>query len=194
MSLFVIHKIDKTIPEIEISDLQLWDNFRSGNKFAYKTIYENHVKALYDYGCKLTNDAGLVEDCIQDLFVTLWNRKGELEVTSSIRFYLISFIRRKIIKIIKNNRSDQMLSDPLYLIPTESSTEEVGSQDNRLRIIKSTISKLPRRQKEAIDLKFFHNLDYDEISDVMGISVESSYNLISKAIASLKIKVRMEGE
>ena len=161
-------------------DLQLWNEFRQGNKLAYKKIYENYIHILYDYGCSLSNDTVLVEDCIQDLFLALWERKNDIEITSSVKFYLFTSIRRLIIKAIKKN------TNSLHLIPSDDIVPDQDIKTNRLKAIRSVITKLPKQQRKAIELRFFHGFDYDEISLIMNISIASVYNLIAKAITSLK--------
>ena len=55
--------------EIIVSDKELWIDFLSGEKEAFKTIYEKYFPELFNYGCYFLDDEDLVKDCIQDLFV-----------------------------------------------------------------------------------------------------------------------------
>jgi RNA polymerase sigma factor (sigma-70 family) len=50
---------------------------------------------------------------------------------------------------------------------------------------------LTKRQQEAIYLKFYSNLSYKEVAAIMSISVDSIYNLISKAIDSLQHEIKV---
>ena len=54
------------------------------------------------------------------------------------------------------------------------------------RLLKSAMQWLTRRQREAIILRFYNNLDSGQIAEVMGISVEGVHNLVSKAIRLLR--------
>ncbi len=55
--------------------------------------------------------------------------------------------------------------------------------------IKRALNLLTRRQKEIIYLKFFQDLSYNEISQMMDLSQRSTYNLVSKALTMLKDKL-----
>lgn len=52
--------------QIILSDKELWMDFVSGKKDAFKTIYEKYFPELFRYGCYFSADEDLVKDCIQD--------------------------------------------------------------------------------------------------------------------------------
>ena len=59
-------------------------------------------------------------------------------------------------------------------------------EQQRQKIIKDVLNKLPARQQEIIFLRFYDGLSYEEIADIMGINVNSTYKLLYKALESLK--------
>lgn len=73
---------------------------------------------------------------------------------------------------IVHSQEDQLISEQL-------------TQDQRY-LVSRAVDSLTKRQKEAIHLKFYSNLSYDEIAGLMKISTDSIYNLISKAINTLQ--------
>lgn len=175
--------------DVEISDHQLWNEFKSGNKEAYKKIYNNYLDTLYDYGRKIVDDDNLVQDCIHDLFVDLWKNRTKLEVDRSIKNYLLSSIRRKVLRKAQRERKhklipnfsffeDHIFEDPSTINPVKS---------NRQKKLKPALDQLTKRQKEVIYLKFYNNLDYEEVAGVMDISLEAVYNHTSKALSQLRV-------
>ena len=56
------------------ADCTIWKDLLKGDKNALASIYSDHFDKLYNYGCRISKDAGIVEDAIQDLFIELWNR------------------------------------------------------------------------------------------------------------------------
>src|SRR4051812_16730497 len=92
-------------------DIQLWDEFRRGNEQAFARIYNSHIRALLSYGTKLSADMNMVEDCIHDLFIELWDRKAFLGNTSSIKLYLFKGLKRKIIHALIKNRKHTASND-----------------------------------------------------------------------------------
>lgn len=185
MGLFVTHRTTESLSsEPSASDENLWIECQQGNNSAFEKIYNDQVEALFDYGCRITDDRLLVEDCIHDLFITLWKKKEDLDITNSIKYYLIRSLRRSIVKSLQKRRKLGTIPFETYF-DLSSNTSDV-EDTHRLKSLREQISKLPKRQKEAIDLRFYHNLDYQEISSVLEVSVDAAYNLVYKAVKSLK--------
>ena len=82
-------------------------------------------------------------------------------------------------EVNENKESTFSLSAEDMLIGDELSSE---NQEN----IKTALSKLSSRQKEAIYLRYFEEMEYEEICDVMEINYQSVRNLISKGIIEMR--------
>src|SRR5688500_10958520 len=78
-------------------DAEIWNKFKSGDKRALSYIYSRYFEKLYNYGSRITDDFGLVEDSIQDLFVEFWNNREEIADVRNIKSYFYKSLRRKII-------------------------------------------------------------------------------------------------
>ncbi|SEC73055.1 RNA polymerase sigma factor, sigma-70 family [Maribacter dokdonensis] len=175
----------------ETSDFNLWQEFKKGNETAFATIYKDNVKGLYGYGVKLVSNKSLVKDTIQDLFVELWDAKENLGDVRSIKSYLFKSIRRKLIsKAIKNRKRVEDISALEVVHKQMDSTEisliEKQVFDEKRNKLFSALSKLNKKQREIIHLKFYGNLSYDEISDVMGLNKKGTYNLMAHTIKVLR--------
>ena len=91
------------------SDSRIWQSFLGGSKVAFQKIYFDHYRFLYNYCRKYTGDSALVEDIIQDLFITLLTKRERLGTTDNIRFYLFSSVRRRLFKAL--NAKEYKVSD-----------------------------------------------------------------------------------
>ncbi|MGQ8335008.1 RNA polymerase sigma factor [Sunxiuqinia sp. A32] len=172
------------------SDLIIWNKFKNGDDFCLSLIYSEHVKSLYIYGLKFTTNSDLVEDAIQDLFLDLIKNRKTIGTTDNIQFYLIKSFRRKLIRRLKrelrysDNKIDDFFFELNYSLETNLIQEE--TLNNKKRRLTEAIKKLSPRQKEAIYLKFEKDLDYKEISEILGTGIEGARNLIYRSIKSLK--------
>ena len=84
----------------EVDEMALWRAFKSGDQAAFARMYQCYSRVLYGYGFRVTHDAALIEDCIQDLFIELWRTRENLSDTTSIKFYLFRSLRRRISRTI----------------------------------------------------------------------------------------------
>ena len=174
-----------------VGEVACWDEFRAGSLEAFTALYNTHVRALYSYGRKFTPDADLVEDCIQDLFVELWKKREGLGPTDSAKYYLFAALRNRIIrqKQTAARRTAETFPEEdefeITLSPEASLINDQVTREQQL-YLEQALGKLTRRQREAIYLKFFECLSYDEVARVMQLELRSVYNLVSKAIETLK--------
>jgi RNA polymerase sigma factor (sigma-70 family) len=176
-----------------LSDTVVWDKFKGGDESALSGIYHNHIDALYNYGIKFNSNGDFVKDCIQELFFELINHRANLGSTNNIRFYLLKSLRRKIARNGKvlhlrfENNIDELNSNSVPSIENELIDEEVNFEmQGKIKVL---LQKLSKRQKEAIYLKFYQELSYEEISAIMSISYQSSRTIIFKAIKTMRMEV-----
>lgn len=173
-------------------DLKIWNAFRAGSRDALDYIFKQHASNLFAYGAKFSKDQELVLDCIQDLFVELWNRRQRLSETNSIRFYLLKALRRRIARTVHGvKRFEAITGDVAYLEDKINFSAEYllvlqETEQSRKARLKHAMENLTKRQHESIYLKFFQGLDNEAISSIMGLSIGSVNTLISQAVRALR--------
>jgi RNA polymerase sigma factor (sigma-70 family) len=177
-------------------DLKIWTAFRQGNREALDYIFKQHASNLFAYGIRFTKDQDLVLDCIQDLFVELWNRRQSISETNSIKFYLLKSLRRRIARTLHGaKRLEAITGDAQYLeekmnFSTEHFLVLQEADQSRKASVKRAIEGLTKRQRESIYLKFFQGLDNEAIASVMNLSEGSLSTLISQSIKALRVALQ----
>jgi len=172
----------------------LWSAFKAGSRDALNSIFVKYSRLLYSYGRNMTADQNLIADCIQDIFVELWVRKEKLSDVTSVRFYLMRSLRRSILRRlsadkrllgIQNGADD---NDIEFSIEFNLIHDQLAAETRTQ--LQTAMTQLSKRQQEAIYLKFYENMSYEELSSVMDINVKAAYNLIGKAIIILRTVVK----
>jgi len=175
----------------KIEDSQLWSEFQSGSEAAYATIYRNNVFILYNYGLKFVSDKGLIKDCIQDLFVEIWDAKHRLGKVKSIKSYLFKSLRRKLVSETTFGRktingTTFFMSSKTAVDSIERSLVEKQEFDEQRLKLKKAINNLTDRQKEIVFLKYYALLSYNEIAEIMSLSKKGTYKLMGRSIQFLR--------
>jgi len=168
---------------------KLWQASRQGNREAFDQFYLSTVRILYAYGKQLHTDTGLVEDCIQELFVNLWKNRKNIQIDHSAKQYLFLSLRRLIIrKAGKASEipTERQVLDSQHKAPIDAKADEIIELRNQKAKVSKAINHLPKRQKEALFLKYYEGLDYEEIAGVMGLQKHGVYKLVSQAIKKLR--------
>lgn len=173
------------------SDQQLWQALKQGDKKALASIYQQEVEALYRYGCQFTLNQSLVEDCIQDLFIELWKNRSRLGSTDAIRQYLLVALRRKIIRQLQqqSRREDRHLKVVTTATHTAAIDEQIIQQEEVLdqqKVVSKALKLLSERQREVLYLKYFEDLDYLSIAEMLGINYQSVRNTASAGMKALR--------
>ncbi|HBG57967.1 RNA polymerase sigma factor [Proteiniphilum sp. UBA1028] len=160
------------------------------------TIYKNHLDALYAYALHMGFDEQTAMDAIHDVFYKLCIRHTDFDDKSNLRFYLFRALRNRLIDIHRSYREIPGLEADKYETEEFPSfqlkitiEDEIILQEDKEEIrkkIEQVLDRLTNRQREIIYLRYIHEYRYEEIAEIMQISVESSRNLLSRTITRLR--------
>jgi RNA polymerase sigma factor (sigma-70 family) len=173
-----------------IDDRKLWTLVKSGDKEAFSLLYERNIKELYNYCAKLTQDHSLIKDILQELFIEIWNKQQTLSEVNHVKVYLMSCARYKLLKAKDLNlkKNTLYIEDILKEIEMPDADDDDTTAQRRDQLA-NELNNLPERQKEVLHLKYFQNLDNDQISSIININYQSVSNLIHRALSNLKGKI-----
>lgn len=177
-------------------EVQQWNRLRKGDASALEWLYNQYFKILYNYGMKICGRQRLAEDAIHDLFVDLWRFRSNLSTTTSVRFYLYRAMRRKLMRAqsarIVFSDEDEHLDHYLPavrcmeddLIESERHTQQSG-------YLKKLLQDLSPRQYEALVLRFYDELSFDEIGGILNVNAQSARNLVQRGLSQLRRYARL---
>ena len=170
-------------------DSNLWSQLKAGDKRALEQIYRDHAPALIKYGRKFSADTQLVEDCLQDLFIELWKNREGLGNTDAIRKYLLVSLRRKIIRALGNSRiaaqePEEHHFTAVFDIESQWETEEWDNEQRKQ--LQKALDSLSKRQQEVLYLKYFMEMDYGQIGEIMELNYQSARNLAHRALEAMR--------
>lgn len=170
-------------------DIELWQKIRDGSHAAYANLVEKYSNILLNYGFRVRQDSDFVKDCIQELFIEIWKRRRRAAPVSSVKSYLFTSLRRRILRDQTKWNRNELLDDGYTFIVEFDIEHKLISTHQTQEIalkIKRILDHLPPRQKEILYLRFFEGLDFIEISRIMDISRQSVHNLLQKAYKNFK--------
>lgn len=174
-------------------DMELLAGIASGNYSSFTQLYEKYIKSLTHYGLKFTDDVDMVRDCLHDIFVSLWSRKDELTIESSIKGYLIKSVRTSVIQKVNRNKkvrflNEQNAEDYEFNLAISPEQSFLNNEHNRqvYEGVQKLLSNLTPKQKEVIYLRYYQELSFDEIAIHLNLSVKACYKLMSRAMIDLR--------
>ncbi|MEX1240512.1 MAG: sigma-70 family RNA polymerase sigma factor [Cyclobacteriaceae bacterium] len=176
---------------------QLWAKFKQGDENAFTCLYSKYIVQLYNYGERLHSDKALIEDSIHDFFVQLWKDKANISQTNSVKFYLYKGFKNRLVKNLEKKRRfshTRITKDYEFEIVCSPEFDDIAEQVSmeQKEAVLRAINKLAPRQKEALTLRFYEELSYEEIASLMMLPVKSVYMLIYRAIDFLKQNIKLK--
>lgn len=173
-------------------DTILWEALQQGNEQAFATIYDRYFERLYEYGMRLHTNDDLVKDAIQTLFIKLWTNKANLSTTVDARPYLFVALRGTIYNRLRPRKNailvafDQQQHDFHAHFSSEQVYIKKEQQHAQQQQLLNALNQLNARQKEILYLRYFEELDYEQIAEIMGISVKGAYKLSARALKNMR--------
>lgn len=172
-------------------DANTWKNFLQGSEKAFKDLHRNSYNDMYAYALKMTTDPYIAKNAIQELFVYLWKNKARLGKVQHVKYYLLFSLRRHVIRLLKKEQKHVHLSIkneeafPLAFSPEDILITKETVLINEKYVIEA-LNKLPARQKEVVYLRYFQDLDIEEIAQVLSINYQSVLNTLGRAVKNLR--------
>jgi RNA polymerase sigma factor (sigma-70 family) len=178
-------------PTSAITDAALWETIITGDEASFAFFIRKYSKPLFNYGHRLCNDRDFLKDCIQDLFIEIWNRRDKICVGEQFKWYLFKSLRNSIFREQSKNWRNQPLPDEYdFIVEFDVEHHQIRNDSEQELVckVKQTLEHLPPRQKEVLYLRYFEGLSFDDIAQIMDISKQSSHNLLQKAYKSFREK------
>ena len=169
----------------------LMQRLQQNDEEALASLMAMFYDDLYNYASRFRDDDGLIKDCIQEVFISLWQRRENAGSILSPKFYFLRAIKNKILKSLHKASRMSMLDFPgEYDFSHEFSVERVIIEkqvsEEKAQKLRKTLSMLSKRQKEIIYLKYYQRLDHGQIAELMSLNRQSVYNLLHEAIHKLR--------
>jgi RNA polymerase sigma-70 factor (ECF subfamily) len=181
------------IPESITEDA--WTLLRNGDENALLSLYNHHYLGLINFGIKVTGDRAFANDCITQLLIELWDKRANLPPVKNVRGYLMTSLKHKIFFEIKSKQIRDSKLNTLQAfqngkeLPYEELLIQLQTNEGLKKKLNKAFAKLTSRQKQLLRMKFFDDVDYDEIARHCNITRRTAYNIIHDSLKILRAEL-----
>lgn len=169
---------------------KLWAEIRKGNADSFKVVYQSCYKDLYAFGFRVCANKEQVKDTIHEMFCEIWDKRHQLNEVNNISAYLKTYLKRKLLKETVTHfiaeeselKKENQLKEHSY----EDLLIQSQTTDSQKFKIAEALKHLSPSQKEIITLKFFDELNYQQIAVLLNIKARTVYNQVYKSLLTLK--------
>ncbi len=168
----------------------LWTSFTEGDEESFSDLYKLMYKDLFTYGSSLGIKEEDVRDIIQDLFVKLYTRPELIKSPISLQAYLYSSIRNTSVNLFlhekKHDKLEQLEEFNIQFSVNEDFIESQEEKEQIHKTLNDILNRITPRQKEIIQLRFLHKLEYYQIANIMNLSEQAARNLLYRAFDKIR--------
>jgi len=175
-------------------DVVLMSRVAAGDEAAFTELVERHQHAVVGTVAKMLGDRTEAEDVAQKVFLRLWKSAGRYRPSAKFTTYLFTIARNLVF-----NESRRRARHPAVSIEEREEngvrhsnpTPEARPDQELLHrelgdAIDAAIAALPEKQRLAVVLRRYQETPYEEIGEVLGVSVSSVKSLLFRARESLR--------
>jgi RNA polymerase sigma-70 factor (ECF subfamily) len=184
--------------ETESEDIRLMQQVGAEDMAAFEQLIERHQGLVAGTVARMLGDNSEAEDLAQQVFVRVWKSARRYVPRAKFTTWLLKITRNLVFNELRRRRRHALI--PLQ---TEAGGEEMQLQDERSQApdaallenelqgaIEAAIGQLPETQRMAVVLRRFEELSYDEIADVLELSVPAVKSLLFRARTELRERLK----
>ena len=173
----------------QLDDPELARRIRHGNREAFRRFFERYHGLLYGYLRRRNVDPDTCDDLLQQAFVTIWERRAEIDEGKSLRAFLFKVAYHRALNHFRDARKfagDEELATTPSTSDPESSAEYALMQET----LRNVVAQLPEKRRAVFEMCFLEDLTYREAAEVLGISIKTVENQMAAALKVLRVAFR----
>ena len=178
---------------------QLLKLLEDGDAASFKVVYHHFYSRLYFFISEYIPSKDLVENILQDTFLTLWEKKSQLKPGTNLNAYLYTIAKNNSLKKLRDEKYRQAFfqSSQLSELELELHAGALGKLDTSEllfseieAIIQATLASLPPQCKLVFEMSRFRHQKNNEIAEELGLSPKTVEGHITKAIKAFKVSLK----
>ena len=155
----------------------------NGDEKVFKSLFDHSYIGMVQRAVYYTNDLNAAEDIVQEVFMRLWEKRGELKSVQNLEGYLLLSVKNRCLNYLEHQQVMDKYKQYCLL-------HEVQDDDNDpeqfIEEVGKLLDRLPEKRKMVLQLCVIESKSYAEIADLLGISLNTVKDHVKKAYAFLR--------
>lgn len=173
------------------NEKELFIQLKKGDKIAFEAIFNIYYASLCIYANRMLNDDEKAEEIVQNLFVNLWSKRKNLDVESSLKYYLFRSVRNQCLNQLQHLKIREKYAQKVI----ENQEIEIHDHDYFIEVdlakkIQESIESLPEKRRQIFKLSREEGLKYKEIAEKLNLSVKTVEAQMGLALKQLREKLK----
>lgn len=182
------------------SDVQLMLDVKAGDEASFDLLLRRYRTPVVNFLFRMIRDSATAEDLAQEVFLRVYRARRQYSPTAKFTTWLFRIATNLALNSIRDNRHHQMEdsldapantedSPPRELPSRELRIDEHMMERDRCAFIRHAVDALPGKQRAAVLLHKYEEMDYGEIARILDCSESALKSLLFRAYETLRVQL-----
>ena len=186
------------------SDVQLMLDVKAGDEQSFGLLLQRYRTPLVNFLYRMVRSREQAEDLAQEVFIRVYRAREEYVPSAKFTTWLFRIATNLALNSIRDHRHQKLeismdapvVADaedgdekPFEVADKHPTIEQELVEEDRKKMIRHAIEKLPEKQRAAVLLHKYQELDYAEIAKILSVSESALKSLLFRAYESLRVEL-----
>ena len=181
------------------SDVQLMLDVKAGDDASFDLLLQKYRTPLVNFLYRMVRDAATAEDLAQEVFLRVYRARKQYSPSAKFTTWLFRIATNLALNSVRDNRYKRMQVSldapaeedeaPVQLPAREMRIDEHMVERDRAQIIRRAVAALPEKQRVAVLLHKYEEMDYGEIAKILECSESALKSLLFRAYETLRVQL-----
>jgi RNA polymerase sigma-70 factor (ECF subfamily) len=181
------------------SDVQLMLDVKAGDSASFDLLLRKYRSPLVSFLYRMVRDAATAEDLAQEVFLRVYRARKQYSPSAKFTTWLFRIATNLALNSVRDNRYRQVQVSldaprqedeaPVQVPAKEMRIDEHMMERDRARVIQRAIAALPEKQRVAVLLHKYEEMDYTEIAKILECSEGALKSLLFRAYETLRVEL-----
>ncbi len=167
---------------------------QKNDKDAFNSLYWEYHSAIYYNVLKLTRDSLIAEDIVQEVFITLWEKRHQLDPGREIAGWLFVVSYNKSVSHLKRKLKESLANSALQQLLEDSSDESNDLVNAQVNLLTKAIEQLPPQKRRVFELCKLQHKTYNVAAEELKLSKHTVKEYLCTAVISIKEYIKQHPE
>ena len=181
------------------SDVQLMLDVRAGDDASFDLLLQKYRTPLVNFLYRMVRDTATAEDLAQEVFLRVYRARKQYSPSAKFTTWLFRIATNLALNSVRDNRYRQMQVSldlpadedvaPIQIPAREMRIDEHMVERDRAQMIRRAVAALPEKQRVAVLLHKYEEMDYGEIAKILDCSESALKSLLFRAYETLRVQL-----
>ena len=152
---------------------------------AFNELYRKYFHPVYCNALKITRDTAFAEDVLQDVFITLWEKRQTIDPQRSLAGWLFILCYHRSVSLLRKNLRESLFRQELQQVPEDTAVEE-SKYAAQWTILENAMACLSPQRRRVFELCKLQGKSYEEAAMELHISKYTVKEYLSAAVVFIK--------